>query len=316
MIRHSVSRRAMVRGLTAGLACVRLCPGQIATPAGAPERLQIGESNLEVTFDGGQFDLARPDLLEWVNQSAMAVAHYFGRFPVAAARVAVSSRDGRQGVSGGRTWGYGAGNHGVHTRVSIGQHTTVGELKRDWVLTHEFVHYGFPDMPDRNHWIEEGLATYVEPIARVGVGTQSAPIAWFEMIRDMPQGQPKAGDEGLDNTHTWGRTYWGGAIFCLLADIAIRKNTRNAKGLRDALRAIVAAGGNIEVQWPLERALETGDKAVGGTSLMSLYRQMGENASPVDLPALWKELGVERQGDSAVFNDNAPLAAIRQAILR
>ena len=58
------------------------------------------------------------------------------------------------------------------------------------------------------------------------------------MVDGMPQGLPAAGDQGLDNTHIWGRTYRGGAMFCLLADIEIRKQTGNAKGLLDALRAI------------------------------------------------------------------------------
>jgi len=303
----SISRRQVVRGLTAGLAGV--CAG-LGQP-GPTEQLRIGESELEVTFGGGQFDLSRPQVLDWVNQSANAVARYFGRFPVPKARLTILSREGRQGVSGGRTWG----DHGAHTRISIGEHTTVMGLKRDWVLTHEFVHYSFPDMPERHHWIEEGMATYVEPIARAGVGTLDPAVAWFEMVRDMPQGQPKSGDEGLDNTHTWGRTYWGGAIFCLLADVAIRKNTKNTKGLREALRGILAAGGNIEVEWPLERALEAGDKAVGGTALMSLYARMGGKAEAVDLPSLWKELGIDRQGDAAIFDDRAPLAAIRKAIL-
>ncbi len=315
----TISRRQVVQSLTTGLVTAGFCPGQIApSPVGAtvavptaPERLRIGESELEITFAGAQCDLAKSDLLDWVNQCATGVARYFGRFPVPKARLVVTCREGRQGVSGGRTWG----DHGAHTRIAVGQHTTVGGLRHDWVLTHEFTHYGFPDMPDRNHWIEEGLATYVEPIARVSMGTQDAPTAWFEMVRDMPQGEPKSGDEGLDNTHTWGRTYWGGAIFCLVADVTIRKNTGNRKGLRDALRAILGAGGNIEVQWPLERALSAGDEAVGGKVLMSLYEQMGGKADPVDLPALWKELGVERQGDTAVFDDHAPLAAIRKAIL-
>ena len=246
-----------------------------------------------------------------MNQCATAVTRYFGRFPVSHARLDIAVREGRRGVPGGRTWA----EQGAHTRIVIGQHTDVSDLKHDWVLTHEFAHYGFPNMPDRHHWIEEGLATYVEPIARVAVGTQDAPTAWFEMLRDMPQGQPKSGDEGLDNTHTWGRTYWGGAMFCLVADVTIRKNTHNQKGLRDALRGIIAQGGNIEVQWPIERALEAGDKAVGGNTLMTLYAQMGGKPVLVDLSALWKELGVARQGDTAVFDDQAPLAAIRKAIL-
>ena len=256
-------------------------------------------------------DLTQAQLLEWVNQCATAVARYFGRFPAPKARLAISVREGRRGVAAGRTWGA----QGAHTRISVGQHTTVVDLKHDWILTHEFVHYGFPDMPDRNHWIEEGLATYVEPIARVAAGMLDAATAWSEMIRDMPQGQPKAGDEGLDNTHTWGRTYWGGAMFCLVADVAIRKDTHNRKGLRDALQAIVGQGGTIEVAWPIERAFAAGDKAVGGSVLTSLHEQMGAKAAPVDLGALWRELGVERQGDTAVFDDQAPLAAVRKAIL-
>ena len=42
---------------------------------------------------------------------------------------------------------------------------------------------------------------------------------------------------------------------------------------------------------------------------------VGGKAVPVDLAALWKELGVERQGDTAVFDDQAPLAGVRKAIL-
>jgi hypothetical protein len=50
----------------------------------------------------------------------------------------------------------------------------------------------------------------------------------------------------------------------MLADIRIRRETSNRYGLRDALRAIVSAGGNIENTWQLESALETGDHGVGG----------------------------------------------------
>ncbi len=66
---------------------------------------------------------------------------------------------------------------------------------------------------------------------------------WHDMVRDMHKGEPAEGDQGLDHTHTWGRTYWGGAMFCLVADVEIRRQTGNKKGLRDALRAIVARAG-------------------------------------------------------------------------
>ena len=96
----------------------------------------------------------------------------------------------------------------------------------------------------------------LSPLPRASIGILTAEQVWGEMLRDMPQGQPETGDRGLDRTHSWGRTYWGGALFCLQADVEIRKRTGNAKGLQDALRAINRAGGTIEAEWPLAKALE------------------------------------------------------------
>jgi hypothetical protein len=49
-------------------------------------------------------------------------------------------------------------------RITVGQHVTQADLDDDWVLTHEMIHFGFPSVEERHHWIEEGIATYVEPI--------------------------------------------------------------------------------------------------------------------------------------------------------
>jgi predicted metalloprotease with PDZ domain len=134
------------------------------------------------------------------------------------------------------------------------------------------------------------------------------------MVRDMPQGLPASGDEGLDHTHTWARTYWGGALYCLLADVGIRRQTNLRKGLVDALRGVTRAGGNIESDWPIERAFKVADKATGTNVLMSLYRQMDAKPMPVDLPDLWKQLGVRREDGQVTFDNEAPLAKVRMAI--
>ena len=130
----------------------------------------------------------------------------------------------------------------------------------------------------------------------------------------MPKGLPAAGDRGLDYTPTWGRTYWGGALFCLLADVEIRERTDNRFGLQDALRAIVRAGGNMEANWPVTRAFEIGDAAVGVPVLIGLYERMKATPVDVDLPRLWGRLGISLAGDTVVFDDSAPLAPIRRAI--
>jgi hypothetical protein len=196
----------------------------------------------------------------------------------------------------------------------VDQHVTQADLDDDWVLTHEMIHFGFPSVKERHHWIEEGIATYVEPIARALVGRLTAERVWREMVDRMPQGLPAPGDQGLDNTHTWGRTYWGGALFCLVADVEIRKQTGNAQGLRDALRAINRAGGTIEADWPLERVIEVGDKATNGKVLVELYSQMASKPVSVDLLDLWKQLGVVRADHGVTFDNRASLASIRASI--
>ena len=169
-------------------------------------------------------------------------------------------------------------------------------------------------MTPEHHWIEEGIATYVEPIARAELGTLDMRTVWSELVDGLPKGLPQPGDRGLDHTHTWGRTYWGGALFCLLADVQIRQRTANKYGLQDALRAILNAGGNIAVDWPLVRALNAGDDGVGVPVLTQLYDHMKATPVGTDLPALWQQLGVEEKGGVLIFDDNAPLAAIRRAV--
>jgi hypothetical protein len=155
---------------------------------------------------------------------------------------------------------------------------------------------------------------YVEPVARVQNGLLRPERIWTDMVRDMPKGSPGSADEGLDRTHSWGRTYWGGAQFCLLADVMIREQTHNRKGLQDALRAIVAAGGTIDQEWPIRKAFAAGDAGTGTHVLEDLYGRMGNAPVPVDLDGLWKKLGIEKTGEGLRFDDHAPEAAIRLAI--
>jgi hypothetical protein len=278
------------------------------------ETLKIGGAAIQVDFAAGELDLTPAKILPWVQRAAQAVTVFYGKFPVARARVLISPVADHHGVMQGTTWGDMRGFPGF-TRLRIGQHTTEAELTEDWTMTHELVHMAFPSLPDDQHWMEEGLATYIEPIARVQAGELHAKRVWQDMMDGMPKGEPAAGDRGMDRTRTWGRTYWGGALFCLVADVEIRKQTHNRAGLRDALRAIVAAGGTIDHDWPLMQALEIGDKATGTNVLTTQYRAWSQSPSPVDLEKLWQELGVKSGPDGAVFDPRAPLAGIRDAIM-
>lgn len=279
----------------------------------ATRSLHLGGATIQIDFAPGSLDLPLDNVVQWIHDAATAVTAYYGRFPVPTARVLVVPAADRSGVLRGTTWG-GVGGATAFTRMVLGQHTTAQELTEDWTMTHEFVHTAFPSLPDDNHWMEEGLATYIEPIARVQAGFLTPEKIWGDMFRDMPKGEPASGDEGLDQTHTWGRTYWGGAMFCLVADVAIREQTGNRKGLQDALRAIVNAGGTIDKDWDLPRALAIGDQATGVTVLTSLYSKWAKTPVTVDLDQLWSRLGIRSLEGRITFDDHAPLAAIRRKI--
>ncbi len=272
-------------------------------------QLNVGGGKLDVTFREAPTEPLRKAILDWIGASARAVATYHEGFPVPRVEIRVQLGDGR-GASHGVTYGW----DGALITISVGRASTAADFADDWVMPHEMLHLGFPSMPERHHWVEEGISTYVEPMARARAGLITDEEAWGDLVRGMPQGLARAGDKGLDVTHTWGRTYWGGAIFCLLADVEIRKRTGNRLGFEHVLRAIVSAGGTIEASWNIERVIKVGDRATGVPVLRELYEKMRAAPAPADLDELWRQLGIENRGRQIFFNDAASLAHIRAAI--
>ena len=279
-----------------------------ALGADSAQRVTVpgGEIMVELTRESASLD--RAALLRWVRECAAAVAGFYGRFPVARTRLLVTPRTG-SGVGGGRTWAAGGGL----IRIRVGESTTRAGFAQDWVLVHEMIHLALPSLPDEQHWLEEGLATYVESLARAQAGGLSDEAVWSGFVDGMPKGLPQAGDRGLDHTHTWGRTYWGGALFCLLADLEIRRRTGNSRGLQDALRAILASG-NMEASSDIGSVLANGDRAVGVAVLEDLYARQKDSPDAPDLAALWRRLGVIPAGGTVRFDDAAPEAALRRSL--
>jgi len=304
----------MVAALCFSSSAAELSPtsaNHFETPA-ATDSLSIGGAAINVEIEPGDLSLSRIQVLDWVRRSTCAVTEYYASFPVRNVNLKVMPVGEGKGVIFGRTV---VVDQTPVIRVGLSRFATDSSLLDDWVMTHEMVHLAFPSVPDEHHWIEEGIATYVEPIARAQVGDRTPEKVWRDLVDGVPRGLPAPGDQGLDNTHTWGRTYWGGALFCLMADVEIHQRTNNRYGLQDALRGIVRTGGNMEHDWPLTRALKAGDEAIGMPVLMELYDRMKATPITPDLSALWRELGVRPSGDSVAFDQGAPLASVVRSIM-
>ena len=280
----------------------------------------IDRTNFRLTIDGSQLEvnirdkvlLSKQDiLLEWIKYSALVVHQYYGRFPVDRLKIELN-------VAGGFAvrFGQAFGGESPHLRIVIGEDINQEMLHKDWIMVHEMVHLAMADVPRSNRWLLEGLATYVESIARAQQGYLTEEFVWNGFINRMPQGLPAAGDEGLDHTPTWGRTYWGGAMFCLLADIEIRRLTDNRMSLRDALRGILSDGYSMESDATPMQIFKSGDAATGVPVLVNLYQKMRADPMLVDLQALWFDLGVDLKNDQVVYNSEASLAYVREQMLK
>ena len=272
--------------------------------------VDVGKNaHVHFAIAAGKMKASDADLTKWLETAGHAVSDFYGRFPIDQTLiVAIPSRG--DGVGFGRTMAGG----GASILIDVGRDADAQALAGDWVAVHEMIHLAYPSMGREHAWIEEGLATYLEPIVRVRAGMTDEATVWGEFVRMLPNGLPREGSQGLERTPSWGSVYWGGALFCFVADLEIREKSNGQKSLDDAVRNILAQGGDDNARWSMEYAFDKGDEATGLHVLRDLYKSMGFSAQPVDLDATWKKLGVIRDGRSVRFDDSAPLAATRKAI--
>src|SRR5262249_8668308 len=147
--------------------------------------IDVPGGRIELRIDRRSDSATPPDALlrEWVTKSGRAVAAYYGTYPVD--RVAITIRVGGSGRgSGGRTMG---GGGEARSRIMVGADTTEKDLAGNWELVHEMVHLAFPSM-DEHAWIEEGIATYVEPLARARANLAPADDIWKWLLWGLPKG--------------------------------------------------------------------------------------------------------------------------------
>jgi hypothetical protein len=309
-MRRAMTGRTILIGNFIALLAAVLCSHAIAAtcPVHTTETLEVQGSALCLRIDDPS--PSRRQLLHaWAQRSANIVANYYGRFPAPLVVLNLQSMEGA-GVGGGRT----TNDSGLMIAVSVGREATAATLSDDWVLVHEMVHLALPEVGRRHNWLAEGLATYVEGIARAQFGNREIADVWAENRHSMPMGLPRSGEGGMDQTPTWGRTYWGGALYCLQADVAIRERTGNRVGLQTALRAILSETGGYGFERNIDEVLRIGDAATGTRALEDLYQQSKAAPQAVDLDLLWSRLGVPADPKTQPFDDRAPLAAIRIAI--
>jgi hypothetical protein len=280
-------------------------------------QVDVPGARLDVALLGAPLDMGDAATLEWIRGGASCVARLFGRFPTDAA-VFVVPVHGADEVVFGRVMSLA----GPSVVLLFGDAARAERARNDWVVVHELFHLGCPSFGGEGHWLEEGLATYYEPILRERAGWITARELWSHFAREMPRGLRRNGDPAsLERRDDIDSTYWGGALFALVADVKIRVTTRGQRSLDDVVRAALAREGDASHTARLADFLRIGDEATGTRALSEVNDAWAVRGENVDLDVLWRQLGVdakksprEGEGELVELEEGAPLAAVRAAI--
>jgi hypothetical protein len=254
--------------------------------------------------------VSNQELLQWVHWASDSVTTYYGRYAVPSVLVRIIPSSGR-GVRGGKTFGR---DDGGFIRIHVGSETTMAGFTSDWMLTHEMVHLAFPSVAANHHWIEEGIATYVEPIARVRARHLDAHEMWFELVRVLHQGLPEPGDGGLDYTHTLGAHLLGRRALLL------SRRRRNPQAHEQPQWPRRRSARNPACRWGHTPRLGVDESAEHRRSVNGCFgsdsalRQDERQAVRRGSARHVEGIGVERESETVRFIDSAPLAATRRAI--
>jgi hypothetical protein len=275
------------------------------------QRARVAGATLDLALLGPPLSMGDEAAAAWVSGAADCVASLYGRFPVDATVFVVPVR-GADELVFGRVLSLA----GASVALLFGTEARPASAHEDWIAVHELFHLGTPSFVGEGHWLEEGLATYYEPILRARAGWITEADLWRHFAREMPRGLRKAGaPPSLEDRDDIDSTYWGGALFALLADVRIREQTHGARSLDDVLRTSLARLGDATHSAKVAEFLALGDRATATQVLADLYARDAVAGEPVDLEALWRSLGVDRHPDGTVtLREDAPLAGVRAAL--
>jgi predicted metalloprotease with PDZ domain len=278
--------------------------------------LDFMDARIDVVFLGAPLAMGDEAALEFIRQSAVRIVSLFKEFPVDTTIFVVPVADAREVV-----FGRVLSLAGASVVLLFGDQTPASGARDNWVVVHELFHLACPSFVGEGRWLEEGLATYYEPILRERAGWMTEAALWTHFVREMPRGLRRAEDPArLEDRDDIDSTYWGGALFALLADVRSRAATGGAESLDDVVRRVRQWVGSAVATAHVADFLRTAEKATGTHEVTGVYESWAVRGENVDLDALWGRLGIEgveaarAQGTLVTLRDDAPLAPVRRAI--
>lgn len=281
----------------------------------------------EMAVAGATFDVAIldfphavtwPGVERWLARGASATADLYREFPVPRVQIVLRPTASNEAVSFGETQRGG----GPAVLFRIGSEARDADFDDDWVATHEFAHLGMPAIADADAWLSEGFIQYYTEVLRGRAGILDERGAWQQIVAGFSRGRAQGVNGSLAETsasmqraHAYMCVYWGGAAIALLLDVELRRSSGGQLSLDDAMREVRRVF-NVPARHATAAEILRHLDAWLGRPLFSetAARHLAASEFPDVAPVL-AELGVVVRGDRVSFDDAAPLAAMRRAIM-
>ena len=283
------------------------------------QTVDVPSGVITVVSPPGYSDAQRGWIATWLENAGQVVSLPTGHFPVPQTQaIVLPTSPNPFPIRFGHTGRAGGGSILFFMPTDL----DLPSLRDDWIAVHEFAHLLHPFVRKNDAWLSEGLATYLQEVLRVRAGMLDANQAWQRMFEGAKRGRDAEGSlraetERMPYAHNYERVYWAGAAIVLMADVELRRRSQGRHSLDTALAGLR--------QWPELRLssidaaglLSALDRATGTTAFRDAAAPFLEGDALPDLTKLYRELGLldARGGERVQVRDDAPLAAIRDAIM-
>jgi hypothetical protein len=299
------------------------------SPQSWPARVALGRfeaRTLEVP--GASLRLAMLDAGEraetvtrWIREAALAVTTAYGRFPLPGAQVIVRAVDGDGSPV---PWAQVLRGGGASAHFFIDAQATEAELRADWTAAHELSHMLLPYIDRRDSWLSEGFASYYQNVLRARAGMLTPLDAWRLLDAGFRRGidgtspartLSEASSE-MNRTRGFMRVYWSGAAIALLADLRLRESSGGRQSLDTALDALRRCCLPSAGRWRARELFDRLDALTGTQVFGELYAAHAHSRDFPDLADAYAALGLETTAAGLQTAADAPLAGVRDAIMR
>lgn len=252
-------------------------------------KVAIGKQHLRVAVLDST-SKRKKEYLDWIKQSASAVAGVGGRYPVDNAQIIITPIGAKREAV---PWGEVQRGGNVAAHFFVDSFMPIQQFKDDWTATHELSHMLVPYIDRDELYLSEGMASYYQNVARAKASMISPQTGWDKLLAGFGRGTRSAKRESLSNSSGIMQMYWGGAAIYLMADQALRQRSNGKESLGTVLARFHQCCRPNSRSWSGLALMKKYDELSKSKIFTTLYFEQAQQRRFPDVVPVLKTLGIK-----------------------